>query len=572
MPGFNTLGDLTEPYPGDLQEAPGSSWDELNKLLKEHQALGPQPDLEDPANAPRTKPEDNRPFPQRLPDIRGPGITGDQNNSTWMPRELEGVPRNGIPTWAMPGEAPSSPPVGPPQPGMEDRPPPPGERPTEQPTPQYEGTALQRYQAPGGASYTTDDSVGARFQAFFQALKDRYGFEPKDVQGYNPRNIAGTSTPSNHWAKEGRGAVDIDPDAHPQGARGTWGNIPIAAVAREFGLKSGAEFRSRPDEMHVEATRASMLGSSPPQQSGGTTKMASVGDLVDPNTGEPYGVTAPPVERAPRARAVEGADAGRGSSQPTPASSWQEFASGPMRQSFALNFGLQAMMPSYYGVGGQIAQALGAGFEGASQTGANIQKQLASEQSADEKAAENEATRQSREDIARIQSDSRAEVANIRGQFGIQRALIGLQKAPASTYLKYMDLARKSIENNIGNLSMDDATKTELIKSKAAELYQAAVDMGMESQGANSSGAQNSATGTPGAQSSGGTPGPKNSSGNAGNSANQMTWEQIVSNPKMMEAMQDPTWREKLFAKRPELRARWASDYGSSAVAPERYR
>lgn len=569
MPGFNTLGDLVEPYPGDLQEAPGSTWDELNKMLKEHQALGPQPDLEDPANAPRPKQEDNRSFPQRLPDIRGPGITSDQNNSTWMPKELEGVPRNGIPTWAMPGEKEA-------QPGdveMDRRPPPPGSRPTEQPTPDYIPMALKTYEAPGGARYTTDDSVGPRFQAFLQALKDRYGYVPQEVQGHNPRNIAGTNTLSNHASATDRGAIDIDPGRHPEGVAGTWGNIPIAAVAREFGLKSGEEFkRSRgPDGMHVEATRASMLGSPPSQQSGGVTKMASVGELVDPNTGEPYGVTAPP-ERAPRARAVEGADAGRGSSQPTPASSWQEFASGPMRQSFALNFGLQAMMPSYYGIGGQIAQALGAGFEGASQTGQNISKQLAGEQSADEKAAENEATRQSREDIARIQSDSRAEVANIRGQFGIQRAALALQKAPASTYLKYMDLARKSIENNIGNLSMDDATKTELIKSKAAELYQAAVDMGMESQGANSSGAQNSATGTPGAQSSVGAPGPKNSSGNAGNSANQMTWEQIVSNPKMMEAMQDPTWREKLFAKRPELRARWATDYGSSAVAPERYR
>src|SRR5262245_6845345 len=122
MPGFNNLGELTDQR---------SSWEDLSQ-------------------------------PPTLAGRPVPG-TADQNNSTWMPQELEGLPRNGIPTWALPGEKQPTP--G--DPGMEKSPAPEGEQPTDQPTPDYIPTALQRYQTPNGVPYSVDDSVGERFQRLF---------------------------------------------------------------------------------------------------------------------------------------------------------------------------------------------------------------------------------------------------------------------------------------------------------------------------------------------------------------------------------------------------------------------
>lgn len=547
-----TIRDLVDPYAGQAVPSKPDSWSELDQEMERQKALGPQ-DAPPPANVP-APPTEASTWIKRMEQIRpNRYFEAESNNSTWMPKELEGVPRNS-PTWTMPGEKK---PWGP-----AESPAPSGDQPTDHPTPDYVPTALQQYQAPGGATYTTDDSVGPRFQGFLQALKDRYGYVPQEVQGHNPRNIAGSNTPSNHWSGPGRGAIDIDPNAHPEGVAGTWGNIPIIALAREFGLRSGEDFKRAkgPDGMHVEATGVSMAGV-PAPQSGGTAKMAGIGELVDPETGQ---VLNAEQQVRPRlaARAVEAANAGSGGQSPAPYSSWDQFGQEAMNKNAALSFAAQMMMPSYYGFGGQLAESLGRAGESRAATAAALQKTLGGEIGADEKAAEAEAGRQSREQNAETAASSREAVANIRGQFSLDRAHIALQKAPASVYVKYYDQARKTVENNIGNMTLDDSTKTALIRQKAAELYQAAVELGLEKGGGEGiGGAPSSATAGPGGQAPGGSP---PTAGAGKNSSAKVSWEQYKAKPGVAEAIQNPAFREKLFAERPDFRAAWSRETGDT--------
>src|SRR4029077_4424161 len=138
----------------------------------------------------------------------------------------------------------------------------------------------------------TDETAGPRYQAFFQALKDRYGIEPSDIQGFNDRRTAFGNW-STHSERNPAGishGVDVAPDKHPEGARGTWGSVPIRDLAAEFGLDWLGKRQSArgPDEMHFQVSR-NYLGvpysgggtqvaaappaaqTSPTQQSGGPT-------------------------------------------------------------------------------------------------------------------------------------------------------------------------------------------------------------------------------------------------------------------------------------------------------------
>src|SRR5689334_6826097 len=145
---------------------------------------------------------------------------------------------------------------------------------------------LRRYETLNGVPYQVDDSVAPQFQKLFQTLHDQ-GYRPESVQGPADRNVRDTNTLSKHSPRYPGGvrAVDIDPDKHPEGVAGTWGPIDIRRAAADAGLVSLADRRGRrgPDEMHVEANGVSRGGG---QQPGGATKMAGIGELVDPNTGE----------------------------------------------------------------------------------------------------------------------------------------------------------------------------------------------------------------------------------------------------------------------------------------------
>jgi hypothetical protein len=102
----------------------------------------------------------------------------------------------------------------------------------------------------GGARFTVARKYAPRFEALLNDLEaSGYSIDPKQSGGYNPRNIAGTSTPSQH--SFGR-AVDVN---WTRNALGTAGDID-PALAQELSTKHGftwgGSWKNKRDPMHFE--------------------------------------------------------------------------------------------------------------------------------------------------------------------------------------------------------------------------------------------------------------------------------------------------------------------------------
>ena len=110
-------------------------------------------------------------------------------------------------------------------------------------------TALKIITAPSGARFSVAAEHADRFQALVNDL-EAAGYPVKADQsgGYNKRNIAGTSTPSQH--SFGR-AIDVNWN---ENARGKPGAIPqdvALELAKKHGMTWGGTWKNR-DDMHFE--------------------------------------------------------------------------------------------------------------------------------------------------------------------------------------------------------------------------------------------------------------------------------------------------------------------------------
>lgn len=150
----------------------------------------------------------------------------------------------------------------------------------------------------------------------------------------------------------------------------------------------------------------------------------------------------------------------------------------PIVRSAMLSAGLQMMTGGWGNGTQQLAAGIGAGAQGAAATAGALQEQGLKDQARQDKMTEGAANRASHEKVASIGADSRQEVAHIRGIYSNERARIALAKAPPDIASKMIDQARKIVEGGIGNLSLPDAAKTQLIMDKAAELYQLHGELG----------------------------------------------------------------------------------------------
>src|SRR5262249_62143213 len=114
----------------------------------------------------------------------------------------------------------------------------------------------------GGVPFTVNAADADRWTGFLNDPEwGDYSFDKKQSGGYNPRNIAGTNTPSQHAFGN---AIDIN---WTRNARGTPGDIdPDVArrLATKYGLTWGGDWK-KPDAMHFE-----IAGSSPPVASSST--------------------------------------------------------------------------------------------------------------------------------------------------------------------------------------------------------------------------------------------------------------------------------------------------------------
>lgn len=128
----------------------------------------------------------------------------------------------------------------------------------------------------GGCSFRCHRLAKANFVGFVNDLVAILGYHPKSIGGYNDRNIAGTSTKSNHaWGA----AIDIDPDRNPRYASAAGGPYALPhkgliPLARKWGLGWGGEYHHSKDYMHFEVIGAP--SPSTPAYSGGGSAGAVV--------------------------------------------------------------------------------------------------------------------------------------------------------------------------------------------------------------------------------------------------------------------------------------------------------
>lgn len=110
-------------------------------------------------------------------------------------------------------------------------------------------TALKIVTSPSGARFSVAAEHADRFQALVNDLEAKgYPIRGDQSGGYNKRNIAGTSTPSQH--SFGR-AIDVNWN---ENARGKPGSIPedvALELAKKHGMTWGGTWKNR-DDMHFE--------------------------------------------------------------------------------------------------------------------------------------------------------------------------------------------------------------------------------------------------------------------------------------------------------------------------------
>jgi hypothetical protein len=111
---------------------------------------------------------------------------------------------------------------------------------------------LTQVTAPSGAKFTVAKDAADAFSGFLTDLeKTGYKIDQKSSGGYNPRNIAGTNTPSQHAFGH---AIDINPGSNPRGAKGP-SDLPanVADLAAAHGLTWGGGWSGDTrDPMHFE--------------------------------------------------------------------------------------------------------------------------------------------------------------------------------------------------------------------------------------------------------------------------------------------------------------------------------
>jgi hypothetical protein len=111
----------------------------------------------------------------------------------------------------------------------------------------------------GGIKFTCHRLAQHNFVGFINDLISSLGYHPKVIQGFVLKDIAGTTTPSNHSYGA---AIDIDPTInkrYPTSAGGKYA-LPhppaIVNLARKWGLGWGGEYQNSKDYMHFEVLGA----------------------------------------------------------------------------------------------------------------------------------------------------------------------------------------------------------------------------------------------------------------------------------------------------------------------------
>lgn len=153
-------------------------------------------------------------------------------------------------------------------------------------------TALKVITSPSGARFSVAAEHADRFQALVNDLEAAgYPIRGDQSGGYNPRNIAGTNTPSLH--SFGR-AIDINWNENARGKRGTIPEDVALRLAQKHGLTWGGTWKNR-DDMHFEVADT---GPRPMSERG----LTSFAGLTPPKAASmPFALSAPATGADPAA-------------------------------------------------------------------------------------------------------------------------------------------------------------------------------------------------------------------------------------------------------------------------------
>lgn len=234
---------------------------------------------------------------------------------------------------------------------------------------------------------------------------------------------------------------------------------------------------------------------------------------------------------------------------------WQDFIKA--NRPFLAGMGAQLMVGSPGGVLSNIGAGVAKGNESQNMTEEMNYGRGVEERKFQAGQAEGEANRASHEKIATITGDSRAEVANIRGEYRAALAAATMKPQNSQEMTIYSkaaaDYMKKEKDNQIIS-KKSDATISEEAKAWASKvLDDARSASGVRSQGAPlSTDASTSGVGTPDAPGAAPTGGSgQAASGDKGGS--KPTWDQIKDNPTIKNLMKSSAGIQAIKKERPDL-------------------
>lgn len=129
--------------------------------------------------------------------------------------------------------------------------------------------SLKSISGKGGAKFSVAEEHADKFQKLVDALEaEGYVIDPSQSGGYNPRNIAGTNTPSQHSFGN---AIDINWTRNARGSKGDIDPALAQRLADEIGLEWGGTWKNQ-DPMHFEIKRTAPV----PMEGRGLTAYAGL--------------------------------------------------------------------------------------------------------------------------------------------------------------------------------------------------------------------------------------------------------------------------------------------------------
>ena len=156
---------------------------------------------------------------------------------------------------------------------------------------------LTQITSPSGVKFTVAKDAADAFTGFLSDLeKTGYKINQGTSGGYNPRNIAGTNTPSQHSFGL---AIDINSDRNPQGAKGNSDLPPnVADLAAAHGLTWGGGWSGDTrDPMHFEVSGKPVADAAAPSTDDLLTRMQKLAPAAAPQGAA--GPSAVPAASAP---------------------------------------------------------------------------------------------------------------------------------------------------------------------------------------------------------------------------------------------------------------------------------